>query len=170
LISEQITNGLYYSFSTIAQTLATIVGLIGAFAIFKISRLNEIVDDCTGYVCDKTGNLELVKAVHEARLKDVIKLWKDFTVDPPGPGKQDYNKLVFKLDLLKRTAPVISKIKKWLLISMTLCCTSIVISLFILAYAHSIKCDSFGNYLFFVGIIGTITSIAGCGRLIFYCI
>jgi hypothetical protein len=57
-------NTLYYTFSTIAQVLAAIVGIIGAFAIFRFHSYKESLLGLTYNFIQRASGTELNKSIH----------------------------------------------------------------------------------------------------------
>ena len=50
-----MTNQLYYTFSTIAQTLAGAIALLAAFILYRLQTLNKDIEELSGCLEDSTS-------------------------------------------------------------------------------------------------------------------
>jgi hypothetical protein len=78
-----MTQTIYYTFSTIAQVIAAIVGIIGAFAIFSFQSIKDRLFRLANEICDKTGegsgfNTSFLKnVIYNRKFENLEKLVSD---------------------------------------------------------------------------------------------
>jgi len=67
-------NALYYTFSTIAQTLAGAIALLAAFALYRLQSLDNIIEEKCSFVFNSLRNesqeeKELIEKLNQILLK-----------------------------------------------------------------------------------------------------
>lgn len=159
----QVPNASYYIFSTIAQTLATALGLIAAFAVFKISRINAIVDDSTSYLSSRRfseeNNLKVFTAIHDGKYEVVLSVWKSQTSTLPSGTWSDYHEMYAKRVLFEKSLTEVKVIQSRLGTSFRISGAVILYSILMIAMTPFSACSPIFSYLLFVlGFIGTIIS------------
>src|SRR5262249_41440652 len=86
-------NAIFYTFSTISQTLAGAIGLIGAFVVFRLQSLSEQIELDGGRVApfvrvvrqnaQQQAEVEEIVALHrEGRYGDILAKSEDLASDP----------------------------------------------------------------------------------------
>ena len=69
MIEAPMANAIFWTFSTIAQTLAGAIALLGAFALFKLQSTSRALDEEGGILLQpllsKGEGQELVNALHD---------------------------------------------------------------------------------------------------------
>lgn len=71
---RNMENALYYTFSTIAQTLAGAIALLAAFALYRLQSLDNIIEEKCSFVFNSLRNesqeeKELIEKLNQILLK-----------------------------------------------------------------------------------------------------
>src|SRR2546425_220181 len=78
--SHDLATALYYTFSTVAQALAGAVGLLAAFAVLRLSGLDQLLRDEAEHIkygVGQTVRQEAITLVSTGRIKEFLNLCRD---------------------------------------------------------------------------------------------
>jgi len=82
-----MVNSIYYTFSTIAQTLAGAIGLLGAFVLFRLQALNNDIDERGGQIASVlrsvTDPTKVRQLLHQRDFRQLLQILGDAKI-PPG--------------------------------------------------------------------------------------
>jgi hypothetical protein len=142
-------NTIYYTLSTISQTMAALFAVVGTFVVFQIQATeSRLINLLTGRANNETreGAQVRVKALISAKkFKEANELF--VIADPNGAlANNDINKLTEYKNLIKVTV-IVSSI-------------TIFISVSILSLVDQIKCSNLFSYIFFLTTIIFVGSLA----------
>jgi len=141
-------NSLYYTFSTISQTLAGIIGILVAFLIYHLSdtqrSLNGYLDNLYSYYPRGDSTVDLDFMWEHGDVEGVLKYFREDKLRclDVGNGLAQNLYLVPAEKLHKRRLVILRKLK----IALLLTCITIVFSLAVLSTVHWLT-DWLGNNL-----------------------
>jgi hypothetical protein len=140
-------NTIYYTLSTISQTMAAIFAVVGTFVIFQIQAtetrlINLLISRANN---ETLGNSRVRELISAKKFKEASEFFK---IEDPSGGliNSDINKLADYKNLIKVTV-ILSSI-------------TIFISVSMLTLADQIKSTEYFNYIFILTTILFSTSLA----------
>ena len=145
---------LYYTFSTIAQTLAGAIALLGAFVLYRFQLLAGSVEDTTEYLCDefKSKSLELHHKIERARfdmdyrlVHELSQAYSEEGIDPQ--TIQKYHSARSRLDsMLSHRQSLLRYFNFSLIVTVLLILGSVAV----LTYAPLLEVAGYGTPVIFV--------------------
>jgi uncharacterized membrane protein len=132
-------NALFYTFSTIAQTLAAAIGFLGAFALYRFQSTRAILTEYSNYIIHETFENEETKAlVREEKFEELQKYIRSSRSkdNPQVYPNFESNMQTFDTNL-KSMLSMRYKLKQ----ALTLTIIVIVISIAILIFTPTIACS-----------------------------
>ena len=162
---EQSTS-LYYTFSTISQTLAGAIGLLGAFVLFRFSSLNEVLrlsgaNVLTGIDQDAS---RVGYSLNE-RSRELNRLWRDGNFVS---FRTLYRSIKHSMDVSDATVRYIDDFEsalakkrsllRVLIVALALTCLTLVFSVFVLCMTPDIVTTGSVNAVFIFG----VSAFVGC--------
>lgn len=180
-----ISNSLYYTFSTIAQVLAAFIALSGVFVIFKIQELKKMqflqvqyfynyMNDVAGLIIGTFHDCPTIavtlKTLHKSECIGGMESEMNKIIEDPNVQKS------YQLNSLKKMKSIFDKINMirlriilWTKISMVSGMLTILFSLVVLTTVPYVS-----NYLpvvfYSLGLFGLIFSISAMTWVIFICL
>lgn len=180
-----ITNSLYYTFSTIAQVLAGFIALSGVFVIFKVQELKKMqflqVQYFYNYLNGVSGLFigsfydcptiaVTLKTLHKSECIGGMEEEMEKILAEPNVQKSAEQKNLFRMKtVFTNINSVRLNILYWTKISMISGLTTILFSLSILPFVPCIS-DCISTVLYSIAFFGLLISIGSMTKVIFTCL
>jgi hypothetical protein len=130
-------NALFYTFSTIAQTLAAAIALLGAFALYRLQTIRAVLDDLAGtamqpYLPDETARKLQAEGAYIALLDHLS------NTQPRNPKEANEPRQVATRNTLRAHVETMSFIRRSLTWALGLTGAAIVGAVTVLAFTPRI--------------------------------
>jgi hypothetical protein len=154
-----MATSLYYTFSTIAQSLAGAIGLLGAFVLFNLQSINEEIERYASQIATVlslgASDDEPKKMLRDRRYHELLERLST-TVLAPSTYQCDDERVRLPLLLYKRDT-LVSHFKLALYLTVAVIFTSVIVLIFAEAIASIAAVEYF---VFAVGVIGLARCLA----------
>jgi len=145
-----LENALFYTFSTIAQTLAGAIALLAAFVLYRLQALNAGIDQWSQTILGLYGGPDR-RVVDDHYVRGQLReLLSYITEHPPDAGEKHLDVPVSRLDsLLRQRKAVLAGFKCSLLLTVLLVAASVMA----LAFTPDISRASYSLIVLIIGIL-----------------
>jgi len=181
-----ISNSLYYTFSTIAQVLAGFIALSGVFVIFKIQELKRMqfiqVQYFYNFISGISGLINSsfhscptiaihIKTLHDSECIGGMEQEMNSIINDPNVQKSHEIKSLKKMkSIFERINSIRLRILFWTKISMTSGLLTIIFSIIVLTNVPNINTPQASFVIYMIGLMGFLFSILTMFLVILLCL